>query len=343
MPTIQPFDAVLFIAFGGPERPHEVRPFIQSVLAGREVPQERIEQAAARYEAIGGASPFATITHRQADGLRERLRQAGVDLPVHVGMRHSHPRLPHAFQALAAQGARRVLAFIANPHHSFVSCTLYKRAVEHARLHLTDQGGPDVSVTYVDSWFDHPMFIAASAARVGEALERLAPKDRGCARLILSAHALPVSMARECCYCQQAEQTAQQIAELLGGLDWAVVYQSRPHPTREPWLEPDVCDYLKDEHAKGLRAAILAPLGFVADNMEVLYDLHRVAGGLCRELDLPAAAAHTVNDHPLFLDMSADLVVRACRRFARFDPLPIVGAEPLHEAVTMRRSPSQPR
>jgi len=330
-----PFDAVLLIAFGGPSRPEEVRPFLRSVLAGRDVSDERIEQAAKRYAAIGGASPFSAITHRQAEGLRERLCQANVNLPVYIGMRHSHPRLPDTFRALADAGARRVVAFIANPFHSRASCTLYKQAVQNARRNLIDANGPDIAVTYVDSWFDHPSFIGASAACVADALERLDGADRASARLIFSVHALPVAMARSCCYCQQAEAAAQGVAESLGQVDWALVFQSRPQHAREPWLEPDVCDYLEYERGRGLRATVLVPMGFVADNMEVLYDLHHVAGGLCRELRLPTAAAHTVNDHPLFLEMMADLVVRACQRFARFDPLPIVGSVPLAGPVTM--------
>jgi len=274
------------------------------------------------YELFGGVSPITRITQQQADGLKARLAAAGRPLPVYVGMRNWHPFLADTFREMRAAGVRRVIGFIAAAQHSYSSCEQYRENVAAARSELRTSGA-DIDVTYVSSWFDHPLFIAANAAHVREALQRLPDDERGAARLVCTAHSIPVPMAERSRYRQQLEDTARLVARETGMPDWAVVFQSRSGRPQDPWLEPDVCDYLREERQKGLRAAVVAPIGFVCDHIEVLYDLDTEAAQVCRDIGLPMARAEAVNDDPLFLDMMADVVLKTMRRYERGRPLPI--------------------
>ena len=309
------FDSVLVISFGGPQGPDDIRPFLANVLRGRRVSPERVEEVAHHYELFGGVSPITEMTQRQAAGLRARLAAAGHPLPVYVGMRNWHPLLPDTLRAMHRDGARRAIGFIAAAQHSYSSCQQYRENVAAARAELRREGH-DVDVTFVGSWYDHPLFIAANADHVRAALGRLPLDARTQARLIFTAHSIPTSMAASSRYEAQLRESAPLVAAVAGVDDWALVYQSRSGRPGDPWLEPDVCDYLRREKAAGLAAAVLCPIGFVCDHVEVLYDLDREAANVCRELGLPMARAETVNDDPLFLDMMADVVLRTIRRFS---------------------------
>lgn len=321
------FDAVLIISFGGPQGLQDIRPFLANVLRGRRVAPERVEEVAHHYELFDGVSPLTDITRRQAEGLRTRLAAAGHPLPVYIGMRNWHPFLADTFREMRAAGVRRVIGFIAAAQHSYSSCQQYRENVAAARRELRADGGGDIDVTYVDSWFDHPLFVAANAAHVRAAAERLPAAARGAARLVFTAHSIPVPMAERSRYREQLEESARRVAAAAGFADWALVYQSRSGRPEDPWLGPDVCEYLRAERARGLSAVVLCPIGFVCDHIEVLYDLDREAAEVCRAAALPMARAESVNADPLFLDMIADLVLRTIARYEHGRPLPIVGRE----------------
>jgi ferrochelatase len=283
----------------------------------------RVEDVAHHYELFGGVSPITEITQRQADGLQARLAAAGHPLPVFVGMRNWHPLLPDALRTMHATGARRAIGFIAAAQHSYSSCQQYRENVAAARAELRGQGA-DVEVTFVGSWFDHPLFIAANAAHVRKAIDELPQHSRAGARLVFTAHSIPRPMADRSRYREQLRESARLVAESVGVGDWAVVYQSRSGRPEDPWLEPDICDYLRQERAGGLKAAVVCPIGFVCDHIEVLYDLDRQAAEVSREIGLLMTRAESVNDDPLFLDMMADVVSATIRRYASGRPLPIV-------------------
>jgi ferrochelatase len=225
-------------------------------------------------------------------------------------------------------GARHAIGFIAAAHHCYSSCEQYRENVEAARVALREGTGGDISVTYVGSWFDHPLFVAAHADHVTAALNRLPADLRGAARLVFTAHSIPMPMAEASRYREQLGESARLVAKRAGMPDWALTYQSRSGRPGDPWLEPDVCDYLRREQAAGLRAAVLCPIGFVCDHIEVLYDLDREAAGVCREIGLPMTRAEAVNDDPAFLDMMADVVLGTIRRYERASPLPIARQRP---------------
>jgi ferrochelatase len=316
------FDAVLIVSFGGPQGRDDIRPFLANVLRGRRVAPERVEEVAHHYELFDGVSPLTELTQRQADGLRQRLAGAGHELPVYVGMRNWHPFLADTLKRMHADGVRRAIGFIAAAHHSYSSCQQYRENVASAQKVLREEGG-HVDITFVDSWFDHPQFIAANASHIRDALSRLPAAVRERARIVFTAHSIPKSMAEASQYEHQLSASCDAIAERVG-LTWALVYQSRSGRPQDPWLEPDVCDYLRREHAQGLAAAVLCPVGFVCDHIEVLYDLDREAADVCASIGLPMVRAAAVNDDPLFLDMMADVVLRTLRRYETGRPLPIV-------------------
>jgi ferrochelatase len=317
------FDSVLVVSFGGPQGPADVRPFLENVLRGRRVAPGRIEEVAHHYELFGGVSPITELTLKQADGLRAKLASQGCPLPVYVGMRNWHPFLHDTLRQMYDDGARHAIGFIAAAQHSYSSCEQYRQNVTAARALLRERTGGDVEVTFVASWFDHPLFVAANAAHVRVARERLPEDLRSRARLICTAHSIPRSMADRSLYREQLLQSSKLVAREADIEDWALVYQSRSGRPEDPWLEPDVLDYLRSERAAGLEAAILCPIGFVTDHVEVLYDLDREAAEVSRQIGLPMVRAESVNADPLFVDMMADVVMATIQRH-RGRPLPLV-------------------
>ena len=321
-----PFDAVLLISFGGPGGPEEIRPFLANVLRGRQIPAARVEGVVHHYEMFGGVSPITAITMRQAEGLRSRLASAG--LPIYVGMRNWHPFLDDTFRKMSGDGVRRVLALTLAAHHSYSSCGQYKQNVVQARETIRREGHHDLEVTYVPGWHTHAGFIEANALHIEAAFDQLPPDRRAKARILFTAHSIPESMAAASRYETELAESATLVAERVSTSDWDLVFQSRSGRPQDPWLEPDICDYLRAERAKGLDAVVISPIGFVADHVEVLYDLDTEAGQVSQELGLAMSRASAANDHPAFLDMMADVIETTCRRHASGTPLPIVPNTP---------------
>ena len=315
------------IAFGGPQAQPDIRPFLANVLRGRRVSEGRVEEVAHHYETVGGRSPLSELTGAQAEGLRERLAAAGASLPVFVGMRNWHPYLADTLASMSKAGIRRAVGFIAAAHRSYSSCTQYRENVRDARAELARAGLPDVEVTYVADWSSHPLFIEANAACVSAAMARLESRVRDAAQLVFTAHSIPESMAARYPYREQFEETARLVASRVkNNRQHATVYQSRSGRPEDPWLGPDVCSYLRDARAGGLEAAVISPVGFICDHVEVLYDLDIEAAEVSREIGLTMVRAQAVNDHPLFLDMMADVVLAVCRRYEHARPLELVPA-----------------
>ena len=307
-------DSVLIVSFGGPQGLADIRPFLANVLRGR----WRVAPSAStkwpdttRYSAGSHRSP---TTLRQARVCSDRLAAPGYPLPVYVGMRNWHPLLEDTLRRMHDDGVKNAVGFIAAAQHSYSSCQQYRENVGSARAALRAATGGDVGVTYVSSWFDHPGFIAANARHVRDAVAKLPEPQRTSARLVFTAHSVPVRMAEASRYREQLLESARLVAAAAGMADWALVYQSRSGRPEDPWLEPDVGDYLRREHAAGLSAAVLCPIGFVCDHIEVLYDLDREAARVCAEIGMPMTRAATVNDDPVFLDMMADVVLATIQR-----------------------------
>jgi ferrochelatase len=318
-----PFDAVLVIAFGGPQGHADIRPFLANVLKGRRVPPSRVDEVAHHYELFGGVSPITELTRRQADGLAARLASAGLQLPVYVGMRNWHPFLQDTMADMTRAGVRRAIGFIAAAHRSYASCLQYRENVEAAREAVARTGGRPPEIVYVDDWHAHPGFVAANAAHVRTAIARLPGPLRARARLVFTAHSIPRSMADVSPYEDQLMASCRLVAEATRRDDWVLVYQSRSGRPDDPWLGPDICEYVRAERSRGLEAVVLCPVGFVCDHIEVLYDLDREAASVASELGIAFARAEAANDDPRFLDMMQEVVHATWTRYERGRPLPI--------------------
>jgi protoporphyrin/coproporphyrin ferrochelatase len=323
--TSSPFDAVLFVAFGGPQGPADVRPFLENVLRGRRVSPERVDEVAHHYERFGGVSPLTELTMKQAHALEAALRSRGIDLPVDVGMRNWRPFLTDALTAMSARGARRAIGVLAAAQRTYSGCLQYKENVRDARAAIVANGLADIDVVYVGDWHLHPGFIEANADHVRRAFARLPAGTRERARLVFTAHSIPASMAAQYPYEQQLRESAALIADAVFHDDprWALVFQSRSGRPGDPWLEPDVCDYLRAERQTGLDAVVLCPLGFLCDHVEVLYDLDVEAADTCRESGITMERAEAVNVHPRFIDALADAVAEVWGRYDGKKPLTI--------------------
>src|SRR5262245_2934495 len=253
-------DAVLLIAFGGPERPEDVRPFLETVTAGRRVPTARIEEVARHYEHIGGRSPLNDFARRQAAALQSVLARQDLARPVYVGMRNWHPFLHETLAVMQGAGHRRVLGLLLRPFQTEASGDRYIDDVDRAREKV-GLGAPEVA--FSRAWADHPLFLAAMAERVDESLAEISGEWRPAARLIFTAHSVPLAMANASPYASQLEGASRVIAGRLGQPHWSVAYQSRSGSPREPWLEPDIADAIRAAVRQGARDVVVAPIGFV--------------------------------------------------------------------------------
>ena len=301
-------DSVLLIAFGGPERADDIRPFLRNVAAGRPIPRERLEEVAHHYEVIGGRSPLNALTRRQARALTAALATRADPPPVWVGMRNWHPYLHEALAEMADRGRRRALGIILSSLQTEASWSRYVADVAAAR----EKVGPGApQVVFAPPWSDHPRFLAVMADRARDALQGIDPARRTAARLVFTAHSVPVAMAAGSPYAVQLEAAARAIAGRLGRSEWTLAYQSRSGSPREPWLEPDVCDVVRAAGASGVRDVVVVPVGFVCDHVEVLYDLDIEACRVAEGAGVGFHRALAANDHPDFIAMLADLVHHA--------------------------------
>ena len=298
-------DSVLLVAFGGPTARHEIRPFLEIVTRGRGIPAGRLEEVAHHYAQMpGGRSPLAELTFAQARGLEQALAQAGPALPVFVGMRNWHPFLHETLAEMADKGARRALGIILSPLRTEASWERYMQDVAEARARVAR--APEVG--FAPAWFEYPRFVAAVADRTRAALGEIPQDARASTPLVFTAHSVPVAMAEASPYVSDLTAAVRAVARRLGHARWSVAYQSRSGSPRESWLEPDVTSVLRRLAADGERHAVVVPIGFVCDHVEVLYDLDVEARRVAAAAGLSLHRAAAVNDHPEFIAMLAELV-----------------------------------
>lgn len=299
------YDAVLLIAFGGPRSPEEVRPFLERVAQGRNIPQQRLEQVENNYRLVGGRSPLLEITLRQARRLEAELYRREQPLPVFVGMRNWHPFLYDTLALMRSRGVRKAIGVILSPQESEPGWHRYIHDVAKAQAAM-GAGAPVVH--FVPPWHDRLGFVHAVACQAARALSAIPEADRASTPLVFTAHSLPTAMAHKSSYVAQLRGVAGAVCEVVGHKRWLLAFQSRSGPETEPWLEPDISDCLTQLARERVRHVVVVPVGFVCDHVEVLYDLDVVARATAQNLGIHMLRAATVGDHAAFVGMLADLV-----------------------------------
>jgi len=296
-------DALLVVSFGGPEGQDDVIPFLQNVLRGRQVPAERVEEVASHYRRFGGVSPINSQVRALIAALQDELAASHIDLPVYWGNRNWHPFLSDTIQQMAVDGRQRALAFITSPY-SYSGRRQYLDDVEAARVKVGDRA-PVVEELPV--FYNHPGFVEANADNLRAAL---AAAGDGAA-VAFTAHSIPTAMEESAEYVAQVTETARLVARQAGAANWRLVYQSRSGPPNQAWLEPDIGDHLQALAQEGVKRVVVAPIGFISDHMEVIYDLDVQAREMAEGLGLTFVRAATVGTAPAFVRMIRQLIETA--------------------------------
>jgi len=324
--TELPYDALLIVSFGGPEKNEEVIPFLENVLRGKNVPRERMLVVAEHYYHFGGKSPINQQTRELIAAVESELQQHGPRLPVYWGTRNWHPRLADTLREMKDDGVRRALAFVPSAFSSYSSCRQYRENIAEAQREV-GAGAPEVEK--LRPFFNHPGFIEPTIERVQDALRAVPGELQRRTQVIYTAHSIPIPMANSCDYVLQLEEVRRLVSESLRRSGDPLVYQSRSGPPGQPWLEPDILDHLREVKENNLASAVvIAPIGFSSDHMEVLYDLDVEARQLCESLQVPMVRAGTVGVHPKFIRMIRELLLERMDRKAERRALGQLGPRP---------------
>lgn len=324
------YDALLVVSFGGPEGMDDVIPFLENVLRGRNVPPERMQAVVHHYEQFGGVSPINEHNRMLIAALEKELAEHGPYLPIYWGNRNWHPMLADTVEQMAKDGIKKALAFVTAAYGSYSSCRQYREnivaAQERATLAMKTHGVAEESqprdlvvnniegtatvpsIEKIRLYFNHPGLIEANADRLKSALEQVSAARRDKCKVAFTAHSIPVSMAENCQYALQLKEAARLIAEECKVNDWEVVYQSRSGPATQPWLEPDVVDFLNSIAGGGYQDLVVLPIGFISEHMEVIYDLDTEAAKAAQDVGLNFVRASTVGCHPRFIKMIRELI-----------------------------------
>lgn len=302
--------AVLLIGFGGPSKPEELRPFLQSVVHGTNIPEERLRKVEKNYERIGGISPFNRITYGQKAALEQYLKSRHIALPVDVAFRHSKPSFQDAFEAFRKSGVRKVVGFVLASFRSFASQQKYREKMSEGR---TLAGAEGIEIVYTEPFDGEALFLEAQAQRVRELYKSWPSGEQRSTFFVYTAHSIPLSMCEQSslenhrrCYGFQFYEAARGVSSRLGlKNNWDISYQSRSGDPRDFWLTPDVKERIHAIDRKKYDGVTLIPLGFLCDNVEVIYDLDVEAKEFCLSLGLEYKRAATVTDHPQFIEMMA--------------------------------------
>ena len=318
-PDTSPYDALLLVSFGGPEKPEDVVPFLENVTRGRGIPRERLEEVGEHYFLFGGRSPINDQNREFLAALREDLDGAGIDLPVYWGNRNWDPYLTDTVRQMAADGITRAACFMTSAYSSYSSCRQYRENLADAVAALGEQSEDAPRLDKLRHYFNHPGFVEAVVDATLAALAELPDAAREGAHLAFVTHSIPVAMNDTSgplggAYVAQHRSVAQEVVDRVReetGRRHAheLVYCSRSGAPHIPWLEPDVNDHLRVLRDRGVPGVVLVPVGFVSDHMEVIYDLDTEAMATAEEIGLPTRRAATAGVDPLFVSAVRDLLL----------------------------------
>ncbi|MFF0477464.1 ferrochelatase [Streptomyces sp. NPDC004284] len=353
-----PYDALLLLSFGGPEGPDDVVPFLENVTRGRGIPKERLKEVGRHYFLFGGVSPINDQNRALLDALRTDFAQAGLDLPVHWGNRNWAPYLTDTLREMVTDGRRHIAVLTTSAYASYSGCRQYRENLADALATLEAEGLPLPRVDKLRHYFNHPGFVEPMIEGVLASLAELDPAVRDGAHLAFTTHSIPDSAADSSgpvtehgeggAYVRQHLDVAKVVAEAVRertGIDhpWKLVYQSRSGAPHIPWLEPDICDHLEELHGSGAPAAVMVPIGFVSDHMEVLYDLDTEATAKAAELGLPVRRSATVGADPRFAAAVRELVLEraANERGTRTERCALGALGPSHDLCPIGCCPAR--
>lgn len=302
------FDALLLLSFGGPEGPEQVMPFLENVTRGRGIPRERLASVAEHYLHFGGVSPINGINRDLITSIEAELARRGADIPVYFGNRNWHPFVEDTVAHMRDNGIRRAAVFSTSAWGGYSGCTQYQEDIARARA----AAGPEApELTKLRQYFDHPLLVEMFADAIRDAAATLPEELRADARLVFTAHSIPLRAANRCgpdLYERQVGYTSRLVAAAAGYADFDQVWQSRSGPPQVPWLEPDVGDHLDALAAAGTKAVIVCPVGFVADHIEVVWDLDSELAEQAEAAGIALARATTPNSSPRFARLAVDLM-----------------------------------
>ncbi|MFK8112358.1 MAG: ferrochelatase [Rubripirellula sp.] len=303
--ALPPYDSFLLVSFGGPEGPEDVMPFLENVLRGKNVPRERMLEVSEHYNHFGGVSPINQHNRELLAAIETEFKSHGVDLPLYWGNRNWDPMLPDTLRQIRDDGHKRTLAFFTSMFSCYSGCRQYRENIIAAQEEV-GEGAPIVEK--VRMGFNHPGFIGAMSDSVRLSIESLG-EPASETQVLFTAHSIPMSMADNCDYVKQLNESSRLVAENCGVEKWKLVFQSRSGPPQQPWLEPDVCDAIGEmDDAAKLKSLVVVPIGFVSDHMEVLFDLDEEAAELCQERGIKMARATTAGTDKSFVGMIRELV-----------------------------------
>ena len=288
----------------------EIEPYLTDIRGGRKPTPEAVEDLKGRYLRIGGRSPLLEITRAQALALQSQLASGGMETRVYIGMKHWHPYIREVVPQIIDEGYDRIVSLALAPHYSQMSVGAYKQALDAAVKTL----GP-LSIDFVESWYDRPLFHRAVQERIQSALRLFAAPEK--VDLLFTAHSLPERIvAANDPYPTQLASSCRSVVDLIGRKEWSFAYQSAGR-TNDKWLGPDLTDYLRGRYPAPSAASVLVvPIGFVADHLEILFDIDVEAQEFARSIGLNLKRTESLNNSPTFISALADIVQERIRSTA---------------------------
>lgn len=300
----QTYDAILFLSFGGPEGMDDVMPFLENVLRGKNVPVERMKKVAHQYELFHGVSPINEQNRKLIAALKELFEKEKFNLPIYFGNRNWHPFLADTMREMKRDGIKRALAFVTSAYSSYSGCRQYLEDIERARATVEYA----TTVDKIRSYYNHPGFIEPNIENLKSAFEQIPIERRPETEIAFTAHSIPVAMSSVSDYKAQLEEACHLVSEGVGHDKFRLVFQSRSGSPAQPWLEPDICDYLRELKTRGVKDIVVHPIGFISDHLEVIYDLDTAAKMVAEEIGINMIRSRTVGTHPKFVRMIYELI-----------------------------------
>ncbi len=301
------YQAVVVVSFGGPEKMEDVIPFLENVLRGRNVPRERLLEVAEHYRKFDGYSPINDQCRALIAALDAEMQRREIELPIYWGNRNWHPMLGDTLQKMADAGIERAVAFVTAGYGGYSACRQYLDDIARARAEVGERAP---AIDKLRLFYNHPLFVEANVEHLQQALAEIPETARDQCPIAMTAHSIPQTMADTSDYVRQLQETCRLVAEGAGvdAARWQLVYQSRSGRPQDPWLEPDICDHLPALREQGAEHAVVMPIGFLSDHMEVIYDLDDEAATVAEEIGLQMVRAKTVGTHPAYVNMICELI-----------------------------------